>query len=211
MQAGRLVAGTAVLGALVAAGTVASAPSIKPAPKPAHDAAPWPAPADPMRLTRAAGLRPEPREQLAYHVHAHLDVFVNGKHVTVPAGIGINIKDPDVHTFTDTPDGSKAYGGIDLCKQPCISPLHTHDNRGVLHTESASPKPNRLGQFFTEWHVRLGRNCVGGYCKPDNIQFYVNGKPYTGNPREITLSNHKEIAIVIGTPPKKIPKTGVFA
>jgi hypothetical protein len=205
MQAGRLGAGVVAIGVLVAAGTVASAPSIKPAPKPAREAAPWPAPADPMRLTRAAGLRPEPREQLAYHVHAHLDVFLNGKHVTVPAGIGINTKDPDVHTFTDTPDGSKAYGGIDLCKQPCISPLHTHDNRGVIHTESATPKPNRLGQFFTEWHVRLGRACVGGYCKPDNIQVYVNGKLYTGDPRAIELGNHKEIAIVIGTPPAKIP------
>jgi hypothetical protein len=211
VQRGRFVAGAAVLGVLVAAGAVASATPIKPVPKPAHDAAPWPAPADAMRLTRAAGLRPEPREQLRYHVHAHLDVFVNGKPVTVPAGIGINIKDPDVHTFTDTPDGSKAYGGIRLCKAPCISPLHTHDNTGVLHTESSTPTPNRLGQFFTEWHVRLGRACVGGYCRPDNIQFYVNGKLYTGDPRAIQLGNHKEIAIVIGTPPEKIPKTGVFA
>jgi hypothetical protein len=59
--------------------------------------------------------------------------------------------------------------------------------------------------------VRLGRACVGGYCRPDNIQFYVNGKLYTGDPRAILLGNHTEIAVVIGTPPKKIPKTGVFA
>jgi hypothetical protein len=48
----------------------------------------------------------------------------------------------------------------------------------------------------------LGRNCVGGYCRPSNIQFYVNAKPYTGDPRAIPLTNRKEIAIVIGTPPK---------
>ncbi|HKP17863.1 MAG TPA: hypothetical protein VJT84_05235, partial [Gaiellaceae bacterium] len=180
------------------------------APRPAQGAAPWPAPPDPLRLTRAAGLQPEPKETLIHHVHAHLDVFVNGKRVLVPAGIGINIHDPGVHTF-DVPDGSKAYGGIQLCDQPCISPLHTHDNTGILHTESASPVPNRLGQFFTEWNVRLSRQCVGGYCRPKSVQIFVNGKRYEGDPRAILLTDRKETAIVIGTPPKKIPSKADFS
>jgi hypothetical protein len=188
-------------------GAVTAATAVDPAPKPAHGAAPWPAPEDALGLTVAAGLQPERKETLTHHVHSHLDVFVNGKRVVVPAGIGININDPDVKTFRDTPDGSKAYGGIELCAEPCISPLHTHDRTGILHTESASPVPNRLGQFFTEWGVRLSRNCVGGYCRPSNIEFYVNGKRYQGDPRAILLTDRKEIAIVIGTPPKKIPKT----
>jgi hypothetical protein len=136
---------------------------------------------------------------------------VNGRRAVVPAGIGINIEDPGVQVFRDTPDGSKAYGGIELCAKPCISPLHTHDNTGILHTESASPVPNRLGQFFTEWGVRLGRACVGGYCRPSSIEFFVNGNRYGGDPRAILLTDHKEIAIVIGTPPKKIPKTADFS
>jgi hypothetical protein len=208
MGVGRVVAGAIIVGALGAAvvGAVTAATLVKPAPRPAHGAAPWPAPADPLRLTRAAGLRPERREMLAFHVHAHLDVFVNGRRVVVPAGIGINIKDPGVKVF-DVPDGSKAYGGISLCATPCISPLHTHDDSGILHTESATPVPNRLGQFFTEWGVRLSRACVGGYCRPANIEFFVNGKRYRGDPRAIQLADRKEIAIVIGTPPKKIPKT----
>jgi hypothetical protein len=199
----------AVLGA-AAVGAVTAATVVNPAPKPAHGAAPWPAPAGALRLTVAAGLQPERKETLTHHVHAHLDVFVNGKRVLVPAGIGINIKDPGVKTFSD-PDGSKAYGGIELCAKPCISPLHTHDRTGILHTESASPVPNRLGQFFTEWGVRLGRTCVGGYCRPSNIEIFVNGNRYRGDPRAILLTDHKEIAIVIGTPPKKIPKTADFA
>jgi hypothetical protein len=100
-------------------------------------------------------------EKLAYHVHAHLDVFVNGRRVIVPAGIGINIKDPEVKVFL-LPDGSKSYSGIERCAEPCISPLHTHARSGVLHTESATPVPNRLGQFFTEWGVGLDRACVVG-------------------------------------------------
>ncbi len=55
--------------------------------------------------------------------------------------------------------------------------------------------------------MRLDRSCVGGYCKPDSIVVYVNGKAFTGDPRTILLANHTEIAIVIGTPPPKIPKT----
>jgi hypothetical protein len=199
-----------VLGALGAAGvlaiTAASATGPAPAPRPIRGAAPWPAPADPLRLALAAGLQPERKETLIHHVHSHLDIFVNGRRVVVPAGIGINIHDPGVRTF-DEPGGSKAYGGIELCKQPCISPLHTHDSTGILHTESASFVPNRLGQFFTEWHVRLSRSCVGGYCRPASVQFFVNGKRYDGDPRAILLTDRKEIAIVIGTPPKKIPST----
>ncbi len=208
---GRVGAGASIVGVLgaVAVGAVTAATVVNPAPKPAHGAAPWPAPADALRLTVTAGLQPERKETLTQHVHAHLDVFVNGERVAVPAGIGINIKDPGVKTFRD-PDGSKAYGGIELCAKPCISPLHTHDRTGILHTESASAVPNRLGQFFTEWGVRLGRTCVGGYCRPSNIEFFVNGNRYRGDPRAILLTDHKEIAIVIGTPPKKIPKAADF-
>src|SRR5258706_12099573 len=30
------------------------------------------------------------QEALAFHIHAHLDVYVNGSHVPVPAQVGIN-------------------------------------------------------------------------------------------------------------------------
>jgi hypothetical protein len=52
---------------------------------------------------------------------------------------------------------------------------------------------------------------VGGYCKPGTIRFYVDGKRYAGDPRAIQLTNHKEIAVVIGTPPKTIPSKGNFS
>ena len=154
-----------------------------------------------MQLARRAGLVPERAEFLQYHVHAHLDVFVNGDPVPVPAGIGINIHDPAVHQVKLV-NGTFAYGGIDPpCKRPCISPLHTHEEDGILHTESKTVKPNRLGQFFTEWDVRLDRHCVGGYCAPKAaIAFYVNGERFSGDndPRDIELSDLTEIAIVIG-------------
>ena len=179
--------------------------AVAPAPTPKSGAAPWPAPNDPMALTRKAGLVPEVNEHLAYHVHSHLDIFVNGKHITIPAGIGIDIRDPGVHSGP-LPDGSTGYGNIVRCPRVCISPLHTHAHFGVLHTETDKPTPNKLGEFFVEWNVRLTKTCVGGYCRPDTIQFWVNGKRFLGDPRTILLADHTEIAIVIGTPPKKIPK-----
>lgn len=172
----------------------------------------WPAPRDPLERTAAAGLKAEVKESLTFHVHAHLDVFVDGSPIIVPAGIGINIRDRGVKRFTDTPDGSVAYGGIKGCGQPCISPLHTHDDTGILHTESRTPVPNTLGQFFTEWGVRLSPSCVGAFCSPEKqIEFYVDGKRYSQDPRAIQLTYQKEIAVVIGTSPAEIPSTADFS
>ncbi len=170
----------------------------------------WRAPADPMAATRSAGLVPEIKELLAYHVHAHLDVFVDGQHITVPAGIGIDISNPGVKQFTD--GGQISYGGIEGCDRPCISPLHTHDVTGILHTESATAAGNTLGQFFIEWGQRLDDSCVASYCEPaEKVRVYVDGKLYAGHPADIDLSDHREIAIVIGTPPAHIPATADFS
>jgi hypothetical protein len=180
----------------------------RPAPTPSKGAAPWPAPSDPMALTRKAGLTPETHEFVFLHVHTHLDVFVNGQPIPVPAGIGIKIGDLAVKRFK-APDGSIGYGGISPpCRKPCISPLHTHFDDGVLHTEAKQNEFNNLGEFFTEWNVRLDRKCVGGYCRPAApITVYVDGGRYSGDPRQITLEDRKEIAIVIGTPPATIPSS----
>ena len=172
---------------------------------PAAGGLPWDAPADPMAATVAAGLLPETHETLTHHVHAHLDVYLNGKPVVVPAGIGIDTANPAVNKG-QSPDGSPAWGGIKECSQPCISPLHTHDDTGVIHTESASTAPNRLGEFFSEWGVKLAGGCVGGYCRPAaSVLIFVDGKRFDGDPTSIELTDHREIAIVIGSPAGSVP------
>jgi len=168
--------------------------------------APWSAPENPMELTCAAGLVPEKAEFLEYHVHAHLDVFVDGRPVLVPAGIGIDLDNPATVADTSANGAVIGAGLKQTCDKPCISPLHTHDLSGLLHTETAKPSPNKLGQFFTEWAVRLTPNCIGAYCEPKTpIKIYVDGKVETGCPSEIELADMREIAIVIGTAPAKIP------
>jgi hypothetical protein len=156
----------------------------------------WPAPPNPMALTVKAGLVPERAEFLQYHVHAHLDVFFNGEPVTVPAGIGIDTANPAV--ISD----DRGVGLRHECAKPCISPLHTHATDGVLHTETKTPQPNSLGQFFIEWDVVLEPGRVGDY---SDVKFYVDGEAYDGDPREMELSDGREIAIVIGSAPDEIP------
>ncbi len=89
--------------------------------------------------------------------------------------------------------------------------LHTHHQTGIIHTESSSPEPNTLGQFFVEWGVLLSDSCVGEKCSPTPIAIYVNGELHAGDPGAIELTDHKEIAIVIGTPPAQIPSTVDFS
>lgn len=167
----------------------------------------WPAPEDPLARAVEAGLEPATHEFLDHHVHSHLDVFVDGVALQVPAGIGIATDDPAVRIFED-PEGT-SYGGIDPpCEQPCISPLHTHAPDGVLHTESAEATPNSLGQFFVEWGVRLDESCVGEHCEPETaIEVFLDGEAYEGDPADIELTDGLEIAIVIGTPPAEVPST----
>jgi hypothetical protein len=164
--------------------------------KASGDAPEWPAPPKPMALTKNAGLEPERAEFFQYHVHAHLDVFFNGDPVTVPAGIGIDTTNPDV--ISD----DQGVGLMGECSKPCISPLHTHATDGVLHTETQTVQPNKLGQFFIEWDVVLEPGHVDEY---SDMKVYVDGEEYDADPREIELSDGREIAIVIGTPPDEIP------
>jgi hypothetical protein len=173
----------------------------------------WPAPVDAMARTEAAGLTAEPKEHLVTHTHAHLDVFVDGERVEVPSAIGIDIEGSAItHELSD--DGTAhQYFLPGTCDAPCLSPLHTHDPSGIIHTESEDPdqEPYTLSQFFAEWGVALNAECVGEFCKTDTtVAVYVNGDQVTGNPAEIVLLSHTEIAIVIGTAPSEIPDSYPF-
>jgi hypothetical protein len=173
----------------------------------------WPAPADPMALTTKAGLEATQSEHLNTHTHAHLDVRVDGEEVVVPAGIGVDIGAPTGIDKKKTLDGTATEYYVTLCFAPCLSPLHTHDPSGVIHTESIkdNQEPYTLGQFFTEWGVTLDDQCVGEFCKSDtSIAVYLDGKKYDGNPAEIKLKSHLEIAIIVGEPPTIIPDSWEF-
>ena len=133
----------------------------------------------PLDLTTLAG-----HNGLTLHFHAHLDIFLKGKKVKVPALIGIN---PGAGYLTE---------------------LHTHDDRGVIHVEAQKSRDFTLGQFFAEWAVYLDAHSIGRY---SGMKWYLNGKQQTGNPESLVLKPHQEIAVVVGTPPAKIPPSYAFA
>lgn len=164
-------------------------------------AAPWPAPDHPVERALAAGVPVYTSESLFYHVHAHLDVYVDGKPVVVPAGLGISER-----LRTRYQGQNIASAPRTPCASPCIAALHTHDDSGVLHTEADKHTVNTLGQTFALWGVRFDGTCVGGYCAPQTpIAIYVNGTKVATDPRLIALADRQEIAVVIGTPPATIP------
>lgn len=153
---------------------------------------PWPRNVQGLRLRLAElGLPALAAEGTALHYHDHLDVFVNGKRVTVPAGIGIA---PNEEFF---------------------SPLHTHDTTGIVHVESAEPRAFTLGEFLEVWGVPLTARCLGGYCSTGGLHVcvYVNGRLLAGDPRRLTLQPHQEILVAFGTRselPDPIPRSYAF-
>ena len=95
-----------------------------------------------------------------------------------------------------------------------ISPVHTHDETGIIHVESDEVRDFTLGEFFDIWGVRFTKDCVGGYCSkgPDTLKVYSNGKPVTGDPRKLVLQSHQEIAVIYGSEAasKSVPSSYLF-
>jgi uncharacterized integral membrane protein len=124
-------------------------------------------------------------EQLAYHVHTHLTVFVDGSARQIPLGIGI--------------PGGVASNGYMNASGSCIYYLHTHASDGIIHIESPKTQIYTLGDFFDEWGQPLGPNQVGP--ATGKVTAFFNGKMYTGsNPRNLPLISHGQIQLDVGGP-----------
>lgn len=123
-------------------------------------------------------------EQVVYHIHAHLSLYVNGKQLAVPLGVGIVPPRQVVQNFVS---GGKCYYW-----------LHTHDATGIIHIESPSKRDYTLGNFFDIWGRPLSSTDLLGHKGP--VTVFVNGKRYTGDPRNIVLTAHLQIALETGSP-----------
>jgi hypothetical protein len=126
---------------------------------------------------KAIGLHALPAEGVALHIHAHLDIAVNGRLYRVPALIGINVD------------------------QGFITELHTHDQSGIIHVESPTVRRFTLGQFFDVWGLRFSSRCLGAYCASGakQIRVWVDAKRIRTDPRGIVLRAHQEIVVAYGT------------
>ena len=133
------------------------------------------------------GIRCQTSEQLIFHIHAHLTIFINGAQRQIAAGIGI----PGSQT-QQTSQGPVAQGGS------CLYWLHTHAPDGIIHVESPIHRIYTLGDFFDEWGQPLGPSQLGPV-KGHVVAIY-NGKVYEGNPRNIPLNAHAQIQLEVGKP-----------
>jgi hypothetical protein len=127
-------------------------------------------------------------EQLKFHIHAHLTIFVNGKQQQVPGGIGI----PDAVSTPTQGGGSFIFSG------KCLYWLHTHTADGIIHVESPKVATYTLGQFFDEWGQPLSSSQVGP--AKGKVTAIVNGQVFQGNPRAIPLASHENLQLEVGTP-----------
>jgi hypothetical protein len=164
-----------------------------PAGPPSYEGVPVPPAAPLAGLANAAtgqpvdGVSCNTNEQLVYHIHAHLAIFVNGSARQVPAAIGI----PGAQA-QNTPQGPAIASGT------CFYWLHTHAADGIIHVESPSQRTYTLGNFFDEWGQPLGPNQVGPVT--GSVVAIYNGQRYVGNPRNVPLNAHALIQLEVGKP-----------
>ena len=133
------------------------------------------------------GISCDTGEQVLFHIHAHLTIFVNGTPRQVPAGIGI----PGARAQS-TPLGPFIGSGT------CFYWLHTHAADGIIHTESPIHRTYTLGNFFDEWGQPLAPDQVGP--AKGHVTAIYDGRLYQGNPRDIPLNKHAQIQLEVGTP-----------
>ncbi|MFN2465536.1 MAG: hypothetical protein ABR598_04650 [Candidatus Dormibacteria bacterium] len=124
------------------------------------------------------GIPCEKHEQVAFHQHAHLFILRDGIAQPVSANVGIP-------------------GGALLPK--CLYWLHTHDRTGVVHIEAPGRRSFSLGQFFDIWGRPLSSDNVARLTVPaSQFEVFVDGKPFTDDPRTIALKDHTQVVIEIG-------------
>ena len=123
------------------------------------------------------GVQCDHGEQLNYHVHAHLYILKDGVRQPISALVGIP--------------------GYPL--PTCYYWLHTHDRSGIIHIEVPSARTFTLGQFFDIWGQPLTSSEVARIKVPGSqLAVFVDGRPYTGDPRQVPLKAHTQVVIEIG-------------
>jgi len=122
------------------------------------------------------GIPCETQEYVTYHIHAHVDIFVNTQHIPIPALIGIKSNE-------------------------CLYWLHTHTADGIVHMESPKERDFTLGEFFNVW-----RSTNSGYPITSSVpEIFVNGNLVSTSLNDTSMKAHDEIVIAYGDVPPNMP------
>jgi hypothetical protein len=174
----------------------------RPSTQPRTTPAPWGVPAYALSQIASAGLVPV-TGRLIRHDHVHLDLIVDGRRVTIPAGVGQAEPVDRGPGPCPPPPESRSIGdcapGHFFAARVAFAPLHPHSTSGIIHVESDRSVTFTLGQFFDEWRVRFNATCLGGYCTGGGkeLRVFVDGRRVR-EPRKLVLEDRQEIAVVFG-------------
>src|SRR5579884_2780374 len=126
------------------------------------------------------GIYCESQEQLVYHIHAHLTIYIDGQPYQLPQGIGIS------------PSGS------------CLYWLHVHATDGVIHIESPTQRVYTLQNFLDIWQSFAVTDPQTSF--PTQLStasgwtIYVNGHKVSGDFSKVKLNPHDLITIMYNSP-----------
>ena len=183
-----LVAATLVLTGLVSHGAAPAAAGLGPEGVPIGTGTPLASPDTTAGGQPVDGISCLNGEQVAYHIHVHLAVFVDGHPRQLPAGIGI----APPRQLQATTAGAFVTSGA------CFYWLHTHAADGIVHVESPSVTTYTLGAFFDIWRQPLGNDQVGP--ARGAVTVFLNGHRDVADPRGLPLVAHEQITLDVGTP-----------
>ena len=124
-----------------------------------------------------AGLPCESSERLDYHVHATVQIVIDGEQVVIPPNVGVKPGE-------------------------CIYWLHTHDNQGLIHVEAPEEGNYTLGEFFAIWGQPLSPTQVLDRTTDSSnvITVTIDGEPYDGDPADVPLTDGAVVVIEYGPP-----------
>ena len=127
------------------------------------------------RFPSIDGIPCETQEYFTFHVHAHIDIFVNDQHIGIPAQVGI----------TNT----------------CLYWLHTHTPDGIIHIESPKEREFTVGEFLD---ILKSTSKISSIPDNEPIIF-INGNLVSTKLNDTAMNAHDEIVLVYGNVPQNMP------
>jgi len=148
---------------------------------------------DVKTLDETAGVKCQTGEQLKFHGHVRLAIYIEGEEIEVPDNTGIRFKPQET---PDTPGQATPKPDVE-----CLFWLHTHTDN-LVHIEAPSNPGYTLGQFFQIWGEPLSETELMDRTASGDltIQATVNGVPYSGDPADIPLEDGSVISVQYGPP-----------
>jgi len=124
------------------------------------------------------GISCDAQEGQRIHIHQHLLILDHGRPMFIPPNVGQPVA------------------------KRCIYWLHTHTSDGIIHVEAPKDRSFVLYDFFRVWGQPLGRTIAASARagKGESLKAWVDGQPFTGDPRTIALKPHTDVVLEVGPP-----------